>query len=210
MPEIRRPKDPTVGGRVEVIERTTPFSGYFQVDRFRLRHRKFDGGWTSEMSREVFERGHAAAVLPYDPRRDEVVLIEQFRIGAYCADLEPWLVESVAGIIGPGENPEEVVRREAIEEADCRITDLAPIGTFLLTPGAGSETLALFCGRTESGGLGGVHGLPEEGEDIKVTVVPASEAIERASGGKIANANAVIPLLWLGLNRERLRSEWAP
>ena len=107
--------DSTPDDRIEVIEKTTPFQGYFRIDRYRLRHRKFDGGWTDEMSREIFERGHAAAVLLYDPERDRVVLIEQFRPGAYAAGMEPWLIEVVAGIIDPGETPEDVVRREAVE-----------------------------------------------------------------------------------------------
>lgn len=210
MPEIRSPKDPSYDGRVEVLEKTTPFRGYFQIDRYKLRHRKFEGGWTEPQSREVFERGHAASVLPYDPQRDCVVLIEQFRVGAYAAALEPWLVEAVAGIIDPGETPEAVVRREAVEEAGCEITILEPIGNFLLTPGASSETLAVFCGRTDSRGLGGVYGLPEEGEDIRVLVTPAEEAIAMALEGRVTNANAAIPLLWLSAHRPRLRRQWTP
>ena len=109
---------------VKVVERATPFQGYFRLDHYRLKHRLFEGGWSGEMSREVFERGHAVAVLPYDPDRDEVVLIEQFRPGAYAAlasewfddGASPWLVECVAGIIDKGENPDDVARRELIEE----------------------------------------------------------------------------------------------
>ena len=194
--------------RVEIREKTTPFEGYFQVDRYRLRHAKFEGGWTAEQQREVFERGHAAAVLPYDPVRDCVVLIEQFRIGAYAAGLEPWLIEVVAGIIGAGEAPEEVVRREAIEEAGCTIEALEPIGTLLMTPGASSETLALYCGRADSRGLGGVHGLDHEGEDIRVLVTPAEEALAMLTSGRIVNAQAMLALQWLALNRERLRARW--
>ena len=154
--------------RVEIIHRKTAFKGYFQVDHYRLRHRKFDGGWTESMDREVFERGHAAAVVLYDPRLDVVVLIEQFRVGAYAAGVEPWLIEVVAGIIDPGETPEAVVRREAQEEAGCAIGDLHPIGSFLATPGGSSETLTLFCGRVDASEAGGIHGLDHEGEDIRV------------------------------------------
>ena len=194
--------------RVEIVEKTTPFEGYFQVDRYRLRHAKFEGGWTDVFQREVFERGHAAAVLPYDPARDCVVLIEQFRIGAYAAGLDPWLIEVVAGIIGAGETPEEVVRREAVEEAGCRIEALEPVGTLLMTPGGSSETLALYCGRTDSRGLGGVHGLDHEGEDIRVLVTPAEEALAMLTSGRIVNAQAMLALQWLALNREALRARW--
>ena len=118
---------------VELVEKTRPYDGYFHIDVYRLRHRRFGGGWTEVMSREMFERGHATVVLPYDPARDAVVLIEQFRIGAYAAGLEPWLIEPVAGIVEAGETPEAVARREAIEEAGCELVLLAGLlGTLAL------------------------------------------------------------------------------
>jgi ADP-ribose pyrophosphatase len=205
----RAPKpDPRPDPRVEVREKTTPFKGYFQVDRYRLRHRKFDGGWTDEMTREIFERGHAAAVLLYDPKRDAVVLIEQFRPGAYAAGVDPWLIEIVAGIIEEGETPEGVVRREAVEEAGCTVSDLHPIGCFLATPGGSSETVALFCGRTDSRGAGGIHGLDHEHEDIRVLALSRQEALERLAAGGITNMPAVVALQWLALNYTELRSIW--
>ena len=203
--EIRTPKpDP----RVEVRDKTTAFKGYFQIDRYRLRHRKFDGGWTEEMTREIFERGHAAAVLLYDPERDTVVLIEQFRPGAYAAGLDPWHIEVVAGIIEEGETPEAVVRREAVEEAGCTVADLHPIGTFLATPGGSSETTTLFCGRCDSRGLGGIHGLEHEQEDIRVLTLGREEALERLAGGAVVNLPAVAALQWLALNHTHLKSIW--
>jgi ADP-ribose pyrophosphatase len=200
--------DPRPDPRVEVREKTTPFKGYFQVDRYRLRHRKFDGGWTDEMTREIFERGHAAAVLLYDPKRDAVVLIEQFRPGAYAAGVDPWLIEIVAGIIEEGETPEGVVRREAVEEAGCTVSELHPIGCFLATPGGSSETVALFCGRTDSRGAGGIHGLDHEHEDIRVLALSRQEALERLAAGGITNMPAVVALQWLALNYTELRSIW--
>ena len=193
---------------VDILEKTEAFKGYFRVDRYRLRHRLFSGGWSPEITREVFERGHAAAVLPYDPARDAVVLIEQFRIGAYAADHKPWLLEVVAGIIEGGEPPEEVVRREAVEEAGCTITDLVPIATYLVSPGGTSESISIFCGRVDSKGLGGIHGLASEHEDIRVIVMPFAEAEDRLRAGQIDNATALISLQWLALNRERLREIW--
>jgi len=195
--------------RVEVTEQTAVFSGYFRVDRYRLRHRRFDGGWTGEMTREVFERGHAAAVLPYDPARDVVVLIEQFRIGALAAGLEPWLIETVAGIIEPGETAEDVVRREAREEAGCEILALERIGAVMPSPGGCSEVLDLFCGRVAADGLGGLHGVDDEHEDIRAFVLPLAEALDRLARGGIVNANAVMTLQWLALNRTQLRDRWA-
>lgn len=194
--------------RIEIIEKTTPFKGYFQIDRYRLRHRKFDGGWTHTMEREIFERGHAAAAVLYDPQADRVVLIEQFRLGAHAAGFEPWLIEVVAGIIDPGETPEEVVRREAIEEAGCEITDLEPIGRFLATPGGSSESLTLFCGRVDASTAGGIHGLEHEGEDIRVLPLPREEALSRLAQGAISNFTAVVALQWLALNYTRIMRIW--
>jgi len=194
--------------RVRVVKRSTPFRGYFRIDRYRFQHRRFDGDWTPELTREVFERGHAAGVLLYDPARDEVVLIEQFRIGAYAAGLKPWLIEVVAGIIEPGEAAAEVARREAREESGCEIQALEPIGTVIMSPGGASETLALFCGRVESAGAGGLHGLAEEHEDIRAIVLPTDQAMARLEAGEIVNASAVICLQWLAIHRDRLRIAW--
>lgn len=194
--------------RVEVVEKTTPFQGYFRIDRYRLRHRKFDGGWTEVMSREIFERGHAAAVLLYDPERDKVALIEQFRPGALAAGMEPWLIEVVAGIIEPGEEPEEVVRREALEEAGCTVTDLHFVGRYLATPGGSSESIWLYCGRFDSRGAGGIHGLDHENEDIRVLPLSRQEALERLAAGEITNLFCAVALQWLALNYTEMMSIW--
>jgi ADP-ribose pyrophosphatase len=194
--------------RVQIIDKQTPYQGYFRIDAYRLRHRTFEGGWTREISREVFERGHAAAVLLYDPERDAVVLVEQFRTGAHAAGLEPWLIETVAGIIEPGEQSAEVVRREAVEEAGCEVGKLESIGAFILSPGGSSETMALFCGRVASEDAGGVHGLDHEDEDIRPLVLSTDEALARLDAGGIVNATTVIALQWLALHRDRLRAKW--
>lgn len=193
---------------VEILEKVEAYKGYFRVDRYRLRHRLFEGGWSEEMTREVFERGHAAAVLPYDPVRDEVVLIEQFRIGAYAAGRPPWLREVVAGIIEKGEPAENVVRREAREEAGCEITDLEYITDYLVSPGGTSECISVYCGRTDARGKGGIHGVAEEHEDIRVVVTPFAEIEEMLRAKKIDNATALISLQWLALNRDDLRRRW--
>jgi ADP-ribose pyrophosphatase len=193
---------------VEVLEHTIRHDGYFRIEAYRLRHRRFGGGWTEVMTRELFERGHAAVVLPYDPARDRVVLIEQFRIGAYAAGLGPWMIEAVAGIIEPGEAPEEVVRREALEEAGCAVTALEAIGTVMPSPGGSSEILHLYCGRVDSEGVGGLHGLEHEHEDIRAFTLPLDAALERLARGEIVNGNAVMTLQWLALHRARLKKLW--
>lgn len=194
---------------VEILERETVYQGFFRLDRYHLRHRTFAGDWSPELTREVFERGHCAALLPYDPRRDEVVLLQQFRLPALAAGCEPWLIEIVAGIIDAGETAEQVARRETQEEAGRETGRLEEIGTFLMSPGGATESIALYCGEIDAEGAGGIHGLPEEGEDIKVFALSAEEAFAKLRGGEISNAIAAIALLWLEINRPSLRRRWA-
>ncbi|MDR3435715.1 MAG: NUDIX domain-containing protein [Telmatospirillum sp.] len=195
--------------KFEILEKTTAFQGYFRIDRYTLRHVRYNGGWTAPMTREIFERGHAAAVLLYDPVRDEVGLIEQFRPGAYAAGWKnPWLVEVVAGIIDDDASGEAVAIREAEEEAGVVIADLVPICTYLVTPGGSSESIQLFCARVDASRLAGVHGLEEEGEDIRVFSVSADEAIGWIADGRVANSCAIIALQWLALNRQQLKTRW--
>jgi len=194
---------------VEILDKSEQYKGYFRINRYRLRHRLYAGGWSGELQRELFERGHAVGVLPYDPAADSVVLIEQFRIGALVAGMGPWLTEVVAGIIEEGEAPEEVARRETREEAGIEVMDLMPICRYLVSPGGSSESVILFCGRVDSRGAGGIHGLAAEHEDIKVDVVPYAEAMRRLEEGDFTNAISIIALQWLALHRGRVRTAWA-
>jgi len=194
---------------VELIDRTTAYRAYFRVDRYRLRHRRFEGGMSRELAREVFERGQVVAVLPVDLTRRRVVLIEQFRAGAYAAGWSPWLIECVAGIVEPGETPEDVARREAQEEAGCELGALYRVMRYLSSPGATSETVTLFCGRVDSRGLGGVHGLASEGEDIRVEVVGFGAAFDLLAAGRITNAKTIIALQWLASHERTLAAAWS-
>lgn len=192
----------------EVLEKVICFQGFFRMERYRLRHRKFDGGWSRPITRELLERGHAAAVLPYDPERDRVVLIEQFRAGAMSAPGGPWLLEIVAGMIDTDEPAEQVVTRESVEEAGCCVSDLIPLYDYLVSPGGTTERIALFCGRVDTSGIGGIHGKAEEDEDIKVHVMALAQARALLNSGRIGSASAIIALQWLLLNREIVRQRW--
>ncbi len=194
----------------EILEKTICFQGFFRLEQYRLRHRKFDGEWGRPITRELFERGHAAAVLPYDPHTDEILLIEQFRAGAMSAPDGPWLLEIVAGIIEADEAPEQVVARESIEEADCQISSLIPLYDYLVSPGGTTERIVLFCGRVDMKTIdaGSIHGNGEEDEDIKVHVMPFHDALELLNTGQINSASAIIALQWLALNRDTVQQHW--
>jgi ADP-ribose pyrophosphatase len=193
--------------RIEILSRETGYSGFFRIDRYRLRHRKYDGSWTGELTREVFERGHAAAALLWDERIDAVVLIEQFRLPAYLAGCPAWQLEIVAGIIDRDETPEAVARREIVEETGLApIGELVPIHRIMPSAGGSTETVHLFLARVDASGAGGIHGLKDENEDIRVVVLPFEAALARAEAGGIQNSYALVALWWLAAHRQRLRS----
>jgi ADP-ribose pyrophosphatase len=193
---------------VEIIDKSRRYKGFFEIVSYRFRHRLFAGGWSAELHREVFERGHAVGVLPYDPAADAVVLIEQFRIGALVTGMAPWQTEIVAGIIEEGEKIEDVARRETMEEAGAAVGELIPICRYMVSPGGASESVQLYCGRVDSRGLGGIHGLADEHEDIRVDVPSVEDALAALEAGKIGNAVTIIALQWLALNRDKVRAAW--
>jgi len=202
LPDLTPPTD------LEIISSQTTFKGYFRIDEYVLRHGRFDGGWTAPMKREVFERGHAAALLPYDPELDRFVLCQQFRVGAYAAGVDPWQIECVAGIIEEGETPEDVARRESEEEAGCTVGDLIPIQKYLVSPGGASETAVLYLGRVSAANAGGIFGLESESEHIRVFTASADELRGLLDQGKLCNAVTLIAAQWFFLNRDRVRALW--
>lgn len=193
---------------VEIIARETLYRGFFSLDLYRFRHRLFNGEMSGEVRREIFERGHAAVLLPYDPVRDEVVLIEQIRIAAWDTSETPWLLEMIAGMIEEGESVEDVARREAIEEAGLAVGRTKPVLSYLASPGGTSERLSILVGEVDATQANGIHGLVEENEDIRVHVVSREQAYQCVEEGSIDNAATVIALQWLQLHYEQLRKEW--
>lgn len=193
---------------VEIQEDELVYDGFFKMRKYYLRHRLFEGGWSGVMSRELFDRGHAVVVLPYDPVRDEIIFLEQFRIGALHAPGGPWLLEFIAGMFGEGEDAETVARREAVEETGSEVHELEYITEYLVSPGGTSERISLYCGRVEAGEFGGIHGLDEEHEDIRVIAVPFDEACRLLADGRINSAAPIIAMQWLQMHRPRLRQAW--
>jgi ADP-ribose pyrophosphatase len=188
---------------VEVLERSDRYEGFFRLSTFRLRHTLFAGGWSQEISRELFHRGGCVAVLPYDPIRDEVLLIEQFRIGALGQKEPPWLTEIVAGGIEAGESPEDVAFREAGEEAGLSLKALHRIGSFFTSPGGTGERVILFIGLVEGPLEAGLHGLTDEGEDIRSFTLPLSEAEKAVERGVVDSMIPAYAIMWLAAHRGR-------
>lgn len=194
---------------VEIVAREEFSAGRYRVERFKLRHKLFRGGWTEILERDVVQRGQAAALLPYDPVSDVILLVEQFRIGAMRAGQSPWMLEVVAGLIEANdETPEAVARRESAEECGCIVSTMEPIATYLPSPGLTTETLHLFCGRIDSRDAPRHAGLLEEGEDLRVHAWPWSKARRALDQGVFANAATLIALHWLARHRTALRQRW--
>lgn len=188
---------------VDIEATEVVYNGYFKMMKYQFRHRLFAGGWSDVVVRELFERGHAVAMLPYDPSSDKVVLVEQIRVGALADNTSPWQLEIVAGIIDKDESTEDVALREAQEEAGLTVSELVPMTSYLSSSGGCSERIHLYLGLVDASEAKGVHGLPEESEDILVHVVPFEQAMQWIADGKIENAASIIALQWLALNKSR-------
>jgi len=195
---------------VTIQQKKNCYHGFFKMDKYQLSHRLFKGGKSQILSREVFERGHAVVLIPYDAKNDRVVLLEQFRVGAMGHGESPWLLEFVAGMFGKDESPIDVAIREAKEEADLTINEkqIDKIMEYFSSPGGMSEVMHLYVANVNSDNVSGVHGLECEGEDILLHVMQREAALTLLENGKITNAATIIGLQWLQNNFQKLQLKW--
>jgi ADP-ribose pyrophosphatase len=195
---------------IEIVEAAKVFERYLRIDTFRFRHRLFSGEWSAVRSYDVLRRGRAVAIVLYDPDRDSVVLVEQFRLPALLGGSSPWQLEAAAGMIDTDETPEMVAIRETREETGLGlIGEPIVIQRYLPSAGGSDESVVLFCGRVDSALAAGVHGLPEEHEDIRVVVKTLPEIEAMLDAGAIENGHTLIALYWLLRHRDRLQRLWA-
>lgn len=191
---------------VKIINDDYCHEGFFKLRRMTVRYERFDGAMSPDVTLECLERGNAAAVLLYDPDRDRLVLIRQFRIGSYLSGQGGWTVEIVAGGLKPGADPAEEARREVLEETGYAVSRLEKITEYALSYSGGTERITLYLGIVDSAAPtapGG--GLIEEHEDIQVESVSFDQAWAMMECGEIDTATVIIALQWLKMNRERLR-----
>jgi ADP-ribose pyrophosphatase len=195
---------------VRIAHQETVYQGFYQVQKLKLQHRLFNGGWSKELQRELVVRLPAVAVLMYDANRDEVVLIEQFRVGGMAHEGGPWQLEMVAGMIDTEETSEQVAVRECEEESGAIIaeSDLELVCKYLVTPGGSNESLDIYCAPVDASQLSGVHGLPTEGEDIQVQVIERLVLWQMLQQGQLTNAATIIAAQWLQLHYPRLKTQW--
>jgi ADP-ribose pyrophosphatase len=191
---------------VDIVKEQNLYQGFYQLKKLYLRHQLFAGGWSPTYERELITRYRVAAALPYDPKLDKVVLIEQFRVGALEDENSPWLLELVAGIMTEFEPLENLVKRETQEEAGLEVQELIPICDYWVSPGGTNERVALYCAKVDASHAGGIHGLSEENEDILVHILDSKDAFAAIRSGRINNAATIIALQWLELNLQSLIS----
>jgi len=195
---------------VIIHQKKNTYKGFFKMDEYQVSHSLHKGGESKVLSREVFERGHAVVLIPYDAKNDRVVLLEQFRVGAMEHGDSPWLLEFVAGMFGKNESPIEVAIREAKEEADLTLKEgqIDKIMEYFSSPGGMSEVIHLYVANIDSENVKGVYGLEQEGEDILLHIMQRDAALALLENGKITNAATIIGLQWLQSNFQKLQQKW--
>jgi len=189
---------------VDIVERKTIAKGWGTLERFHLRHKRYDGSWSEIIDRDLYTIGEVAAVLPYDPGRDAVLLTEQFRPCGLRYGEVTWLIEMVAGLIEAGATPEETARRETLEEAGCVVTELAHVSTYYSSPGGYGERMHLYAAKVDLADAGGHFGLAHEHEDIRAMVVPFADALAACDDGRIIDGKTLIALNWLARHKADL------
>lgn len=198
----------TLMGDVAVDAVRRPYAHYFALEEYDLRHQRFDGTMTPQVERAVFRAPDAALVLPYDPVRDCVMLVEQMRMGPLArGDRALWQLEPIAGRLDPGEAPEAAARREAVEEAGLEMGDLIAVAETYCSPGNSSEFYYVYVGLADlperAAGLGGEEA---EDEDIRSHILPFEQLMTMCDDLLVANAPLVMAAYWLARHRERIRA----
>lgn len=196
-----------LSGDVVTASLRQPYAKFFAMEEYDVAWRRFDGTMTPPATRAAFVSGDAVTVLPYDPQRDRVLLVEQFRAGPHArGDTQPWQLEAIAGRIDPGETPEQAARREAVEEAGLALGPLLPVAGYYPSPGILTEYLYSYVAITDlPDGAAGVFGLEAEQEDIRGHLISFDRLMGLVASGEIANAPLILTALWLARERPELR-----
>lgn len=204
------PDRPIDHADVQIARVERGFVRFLRLDVVHYRHRLFSGEWSAEIAYDVLRRGAAVAIVLYDPDRDAVVLVEQFRLPSLYGGMSPRPLEVVAGLVDhDGEAEEAVARRETAEEAGLTVIgELIPIQRYMPSPGESDATVMLLCGRVDAGAAGGVYGLAEEHEDIRVVVKPWAEIERMVDAGAVDTGHTLVCLYWLLRHRDEVRAAW--
>ena len=184
----------------KVTNKKNLYDGFFKMNEISLKYKKYDGSWSNEIKRELFGGAQVSAVLPYDPIKKEIVLIQQFRPGTISRNTNNYLKEIVAGIIDPGESPEIAAKRECLEETGYKIKKLTSIQGYYPAPGSSESFYHLFLGEVDSKNGKKIMGLDTENEDILVESFNINQVKKMMQSGELINGLSLIAIQWFFLN----------
>ena len=185
--------------KYKIINKKNLYSGFFSLNKYEFIHEKHNGEWTSAVEREVFSGAHVSTLLPYDPIKKEIILIQQFRAGVLSRYDENYLLEIVAGIIDEGENSEETAIRECFEETGCEVKKIYPIQSYFPAPGSSESYYHLYLGEIQAFDGERIKGLEKENEDILVKSFKIDEVRQMLKEKKITNGLTLVALQWFFL-----------
>lgn len=183
---------------VTIESREFLFRGFIQVEKVSFRHRLFNQpDYSAVIQRELIHRPEAAGVLLYNDQQQRFALIEQFRVGALNDSESAWQLEVIAGVLDGDEAPEDCIRRESLEESGCEVQQLQHLFSFYPSAGACSEFFHLYAAEVELPKMGGIYGMPDEGENIQLHLFDYSELDTLLKNGRLRNAPVIMALQWL-------------
>ena len=183
---------------VTIESREPIFRGFIQVEKVSFRHRLFNQpDYSPVIQRELIHRPEAAGVLLYNDQQQRFALIEQFRVGALNDSESAWQLEVIAGVLDGDEAPEDCIRRESLEESGCEVQQLQHLFSFYPSAGACSEFFHLYAAEVELPKIGGIFGMPDEGENIQLHLFDYSELGTLLKNGRLRNAPVIMALQWL-------------
>ena len=185
--------------KYKIINKKNLYSGFFSLNKYEFTHEKHNGEWTDTVGREIFSGATVSTLLPYDPIKKEIVLIQQFRAGVLSRGVENYLYEIAAGIIDDGENPEEAAIRECYEETGCEVKKIHPIQSYFPAPGSSEEYYYLYLGEVEAFEGERIRGVENENEDILVKSFKIKDVRQMLKEKKIKNGLTLVALQWFFL-----------
>tara|TARA_Y100001970_G_scaffold286077_1_gene407360 strand:+ start:2420 stop:3001 length:582 start_codon:yes stop_codon:yes gene_type:complete len=185
--------------KYKIISKQNLYSGFFSVNKYEFVHQKHDGTWSKKIDREIFSGAHVSTLLPYDPIKKKIVLIQQFRAGVIPRFNDEYLYEIVAGIINDGEKPEDTAIRECYEETGCEVINIKPIQSYFPAPGSSESYYHIYLGEINSFEGQRIKGLENENEDILVKSFEVDEVREMLKKKRIKNGLTLVALQWFFL-----------
>jgi len=193
---------------VEILDESVLSDHFFTLKQYKVKHSSFLEGDCPAVVRERLEGKTAVSILLFDPHKDAIVCVEQFRIGLMGVADRSWSIETVSGFCDIAhEQPHEVAAREVVEEAGCELQDLIEVGEFFVSPGSSTERITVFVGCVDSAKVSGVHGLAREGEEIRPVVIPREAAVSQLFK-ELNSTSIIIALQWLQINLDELNQRW--